>query len=545
MHAVRRFLCNLIRQPKPLSRVRFSGEVAAAIGGLENLEQRVLLSATTPIFDQAAIDYLTNTNQTQAANIGVTFKPEATVTGDFNGDGLLDVAVGYNRVNGDTFVRVYTGGMGGTSGSVHEFDLGEAGPFATLNRITSLAAGDFDKDGLLDLAILSESKDVNGAQRSGDFMVLFGYESSGFWQGLEVQLIGPPQTATPVLYQTEFASNTLKAESIITEDFDGDGFLDIAVTTNKDEEIAFNRGHVNVYYGQADSGDGVLFAPRMVNGSPEIFTVEAGANGLVAGDFDGDGKLDLAVTNTLANNLTILFSEPAAGGGVTFSDRVGTPIAVGNAPVGITAADLDGDGFLDLAVANRDSDSISVLLAQTTVVGSQTVFDGFTSRSDYATGSYAPTDIQAGDFDKDGVIDLIVTHTQRLNSSGATLTGDAVTLMFGTGGGLFDTNVSQTFNVADSPTGLSVGDFNNDGLLDALVVRFENSLMTVLYNQLIAGDLNRDGFVGLTDLNIVLGNWNQNVTPGSWAAGDPSGDGFVGIADMNTVLDNWNAGTPV
>lgn len=57
------------------------------------------------------------------------------------------------------------------------------------------------------------------------------------------------------------------------------------------------------------------------------------------------------------------------------------------------------------------------------------------------------------------------------------------------------------------------------------------------------GDLDGDGFVGISDLNIVLGDWNQNVPPGDPLA-DPSGDGFVGIQDLNTVLGNWNAGTP-
>ena len=61
---------------------------------------------------------------------------------------------------------------------------------------------------------------------------------------------------------------------------------------------------------------------------------------------------------------------------------------------------------------------------------------------------------------------------------------------------------------------------------------------------LIQGDLNFDGFVGIDDLNIVLGNWNQNVTPGDESMGDPSGDGFVGIDDLNDVLGNWNGGTP-
>jgi hypothetical protein len=66
-----------------------------------------------------------------------------------------------------------------------------------------------------------------------------------------------------------------------------------------------------------------------------------------------------------------------------------------------------------------------------------------------------------------------------------------------------------------------------------IVLRLEVSL---------PGDLDGDGFVGIDDLNLVLGNWNQNVPSGS--APDPSGNGFVGITDLNAVLGNWNAGTP-
>ncbi len=60
----------------------------------------------------------------------------------------------------------------------------------------------------------------------------------------------------------------------------------------------------------------------------------------------------------------------------------------------------------------------------------------------------------------------------------------------------------------------------------------------------LAGDLNNDGLVGLTDLTTVLGNWNQNVTLGDLMAGDPSFDGYVGIEDLNMVLSNWNMRTP-
>jgi len=61
---------------------------------------------------------------------------------------------------------------------------------------------------------------------------------------------------------------------------------------------------------------------------------------------------------------------------------------------------------------------------------------------------------------------------------------------------------------------------------------------------LLAGDLDGDGFVGIADLNLILGAWNQTVTAGNPLAGDPSGDGFVGIEDLNLVLGNWNAGSP-
>ncbi len=59
----------------------------------------------------------------------------------------------------------------------------------------------------------------------------------------------------------------------------------------------------------------------------------------------------------------------------------------------------------------------------------------------------------------------------------------------------------------------------------------------------IVGDLDGDWFVGVTDLNIVLSNWNQ-IAPLDDSRADPSGDGFVGIADLGVILGNWNGGNP-
>jgi len=73
---------------------------------------------------------------------------------------------------------------------------------------------------------------------------------------------------------------------------------------------------------------------------------------------------------------------------------------------------------------------------------------------------------------------------------------------------------------------------------------YSNGIRLASLPEPLLGDLDGDGFVGINDLNIVLGAWNQSVLQGVSLLGDPSGDGFVGIDDLNAVLGNWNAGTP-
>lgn len=85
-------------------------------------------------------------------------------------------------------------------------------------------------------------------------------------------------------------------------------------------------------------------------------------------------------------------------------------------------------------------------------------------------------------------------------------------------------------------------DYSGIQLVDNLVVATTFTEALLGSGGAITGDLDGDGFVGITDLNLVLSNWNQN--PPSNPAADPSGDSFVGIEDLNIVLGNWNAGTP-
>jgi hypothetical protein len=89
----------------------------------------------------------------------------------------------------------------------------------------------------------------------------------------------------------------------------------------------------------------------------------------------------------------------------------------------------------------------------------------------------------------------------------------------------------------------SIGNASNQSVVGAAIIDNLRLLKQVVVPDL-PGDLDNDGFVGITDLNIVLSAWNQNVPAGDFAGGDPSGDGFVGIEDLNVVLSNWNSGTP-
>ncbi len=118
-----------------------------------------------------------------------------------------------------------------------------------------------------------------------------------------------------------------------------------------------------------------------------------------------------------------------------------------------------------------------------------------------------------------------------------------VTAFINGGGHDFAANQFSGVGVLDANLGSGDGTFTgNLANLDLSAIAGDQ-FVTIGGPTALVGDLDGDGFVGINDLNIVLGAWNQNVPPANPLA-DPSGDGFVGIDDLNTVLGNWNAGTP-
>ena len=113
--------------------------------------------------------------------------------------------------------------------------------------------------------------------------------------------------------------------------------------------------------------------------------------------------------------------------------------------------------------------------------------------------------------------------------------------------GSFTPTTNQTFNLltSDTITGTPTLDGSDSGQWSLAVInQGGDQVLRATYLGALMGDLNGDGFVGVDDLNIVLVNWNQNVTPGDLSSGDATGEGFVGVDDLNIVLVNWNNGTP-
>lgn len=224
----------------------------------------------------------------------------------------------------------------------------------------AIGAADFDADGNLDLAI------VNGL--NGISPVLRGYGSGAFNMtgqlpaGASALAIGDFNgdgkldlaSGAPVwlgngdgtFVAAQGSGKSVEAQSgIVAGDFNGDGKLDLAETDESGSAVLVLLG----------KGDG-NFQP------PLTIAVGHAPDAIVAGDFNNDGKLDLAVANHDDNNVTLLLGN----GDGTFTEAYGSPILVGKAPSAIAAADFNGDGKLDLAVVNSldGTGTVSILLQQ-------------------------------------------------------------------------------------------------------------------------------------------------------------------------------------
>jgi hypothetical protein len=231
--------------------------------------------------------------------------------------------------------------------------------------------------------------------------------------------------------------------------------------------------------------------------------------GVTAADVNGDGKVDLICANfTYGDTLTVLTNN--GGGGFATS----TTCLVGNGPTWVTATDVNSDGKVDLISVNWADNSLTVL--------TNNGGGGFVSSSTCAVGSY-PTELAAADVNKDGKVDLVC-----VNGGDNTLT-----VLTNAGSGHFA--LASTLNTTGSSLSVTAADVNGDGRPDLIYGNSQGNALTVVTN---------DGSGGF----VASGTYTAGNMPIYVTAADVNGDGKVDLIEANqgdntlTVLTNNGSG---
>src|SRR3954471_8952631 len=224
----------------------------------------------------------------------------------------------YRRLAGRMVMFLGLLWLGGTSTAYAQFaSLSYAASYDTGSDTPGVALADVNHDGHLDL-IVATCDNATIRVRLGD--------GTG--------AVADPGTDIPLVSDDEPS-----AFGIAVADFNGDTHPDIATAADAE-------GRVYVLY-----GDGTGNFPPQAS-----FLVGSGPNFLLAVDVNEDGAPDLVVPNSFSNNVTVLLNDGAGG----FTEAVGSPISVGSGPYYVRAADLNGDGHVDLAVPNGPNDVVIV-----------------------------------------------------------------------------------------------------------------------------------------------------------------------------------------
>ncbi|MDX2189123.1 MAG: FG-GAP-like repeat-containing protein [Bacteroidota bacterium] len=289
----------------------------------------------------------------------------------------------------------------------------------------------------------------------------------------------------------------------ILADLDGDG---------KNDLIASNYNY-NTIWVYRNTGTGANLATQFA--PKQIFTTGSYAYKMTTGDIDGDGKIDLVVSNY--NNASVsIFKNTSSIGGISLAPKV--DFITGTNPTGVKLADLDKDGALDLIVANYNTSGFFSVFKNTNILGTITG-NTFASRQDFTCDYYA-YDITVGDIDKDGLQDIaigtqntnIIGVFKNISSSGSISFNPKVSV------------ISQFY-----PWDVKLSDIDGDDFLDLVVSNSSYSTISVLRNTGTIGTITASNFAARQDYNSTSSNY-------SLALCDIDGDGKIDITNASNGI---------
>jgi hypothetical protein len=387
-------------------------------------------------------------------------------------------------------VTVFSPGAGGGQEDPEEGDADEA-HFGTSNidffQVTNPSSATFSSATYAssDFTQRLAAVDLNGDGKPDLVRTL------PFLNEISVELgIGGGTFAPPVYYPTPAGG----PNDLVVRDFNGDGNLDVAVNC---------MGVVALLLGNPDG----TLKPYKTS----AIDLGVGTFGIAAGDFNRDGKLDLVVGYQTGNDVAVLLGK----GDGTFKPP--DDLTTNDQPAAVTVADLNRDGNLDIVAANFGQfagNTVSVLLGN----GDGT----FQPQQQYTTASGALWVI-AADFNGDGIPDLAVDCACGNGFCG--YPGD-VSILIGNGDGTFQPRAD--YDLYGFPYTVSSGDYNGDGYLDLLVTNLDYSQVSLLLG-------NGDGTFAAASVAGTTGPSPVGIAPGDF---DGNGllDAVIGTAGGYTLL---------
>ena len=345
------------------------------------------------------------------ANNGIGYGLLSLLPTDLNGDGKTDLlSFGFDQNSGEGVVFAQ---LGNGNGTFQTSTINEASEMAFAG-----AVGDFDDDGKPDVVTIGYSNEVSVLLGNGD---------------------GTLQAES--IYTATFAFAT----AIGVADFNNDGKQDLIVSGWAGNPPG-SAGAIDLFLGNGDGTFG--FATNVATIANQPVTVA-----MVVGDFNGDGKPDLAVAGVDSNGTDGDVWIYLNNGTGSFQ----TPIDIGivGPPASLVAADFNGDGKLDFAVSTGSpANNVQVWLGDGT--------GNFSLKSTLATGPGTGPSLVAADFNGDGIPDLAIPN-------------DGISVFTGNGDGTF------TFATKlDGGSPIAAADFNGDGKID--LAWLEGNSVALLFN---------------------------------------------------------------